>query len=118
MLIDVAISGDRNMIKQGAEKFLKYKDLIIKIQRMWNARVKVIPIATEATRTISKSLIQNLSNITGEHKIKGMQKTAILGTAHMLREVLMYKYKTYFTGEMALHVAQIVNTEQLQHYIL
>jgi hypothetical protein len=27
----------------------------------------------------------------------------------------MQKYKTYFTGKMALHVAQIVNTEQLQH---
>jgi hypothetical protein len=28
----------------------------------------------------------------------------------------MYEYGTYFTGEIALHVAQIVNTEQLQHY--
>jgi hypothetical protein len=28
----------------------------------------------------------------------------------------MYEYRTYFTGEITLHVAQIVNTEQLQHY--
>jgi len=41
-----------------------------------------------------------------------------LSTTHKLREVLMYKYKTYFTGEITLHVAQTVNTEQLQHYIL
>ena len=34
MLIDVAISGDRNVIKNEAEKFLKYKDLTIEIQRM------------------------------------------------------------------------------------
>jgi len=34
MLIDVAISGDRNMIKKEAEKILKYKDLTIEIQRM------------------------------------------------------------------------------------
>jgi hypothetical protein len=27
MLIDVAISGDRNVIKKEAEKILKYKDL-------------------------------------------------------------------------------------------
>jgi len=27
----------------------------------------------------------------------------------------MQKYKTYLTGEITLHVAQIVNTEQLQH---
>ena len=34
MLIDVAISGDRNVIKNEAEKILKYKDLKIEIQRM------------------------------------------------------------------------------------
>jgi len=57
-----------------------------------------------------------LSNITGKHKIKERQKRAILCTAqiHVLREVLMQKYRTYFTGEITLHVAQIVNTEQLQ----
>ena len=34
MLIDVAISGNRNVIKKEAEKILKYKDLTIEIQRM------------------------------------------------------------------------------------
>jgi hypothetical protein len=29
MLIDVAISGDRNVIKKEAEKILKYKELMI-----------------------------------------------------------------------------------------
>jgi hypothetical protein len=29
VLIDVAISGDRNVIKREAEKFVKYKYLII-----------------------------------------------------------------------------------------
>jgi hypothetical protein len=31
MLINVAISGDSNVIKKEAEKFLKYKDLTIAI---------------------------------------------------------------------------------------
>jgi len=34
MLIDVTISGDRNVIKKGAQKTLKYKDLTIEIYRM------------------------------------------------------------------------------------
>ena len=34
MLIDVAISGDRNVIKKEAEKILQYKDLTVEIQRM------------------------------------------------------------------------------------
>ena len=29
MLIDIAISGDRNVIKKEAEKILKYKDLTV-----------------------------------------------------------------------------------------
>ena len=44
MLIDTAISGDRNVIKKEAEKVLKYKDLTIEIQRMWNVKTNVIPI--------------------------------------------------------------------------
>jgi len=42
MLIDVAISGDRNVIKKEAVKIPKYKDLTIEIQRMWNVKTKVI----------------------------------------------------------------------------
>jgi len=49
--------------------------------------------------------------------IKEVQKTAILGPVHLLRKVQLQKYKTYFMGEITLHVAQTVNTEQLQHYI-
>ena len=44
MLIDVAISGERNVIKKEAEKILKYKDLTIEIQRMWNVKTKVKPV--------------------------------------------------------------------------
>jgi hypothetical protein len=40
MLIDVAVPGDRNVIKKEAENILKYKDLIIEIQRMWNVKTK------------------------------------------------------------------------------
>jgi hypothetical protein len=52
MLIDVAISGNRNVGKKEAEKILKYKDLTIEIQRMWNVKPKVIPVTRGATGTI------------------------------------------------------------------
>jgi len=88
MLIDVAISEDRNVIKKEAEKILKYKDLTIEIQRMWNVKTKVIPVIIGATGTISKSLRKYVSNIPGHHEVKELQKTAILGTAHILQKVL------------------------------
>jgi hypothetical protein len=89
MLIDVAIPGDRNAIEKGAEKILKYKDLTIEIQRMWNVKARVIPVIIGATRTISKSFRKYVSTIPGNHGVKELQKTAILGTAHTLRKVLM-----------------------------
>ena len=89
MLIDVAISGDRNVIKKEAEKILKYKDLTIEIQHMWNVKTNVIPVIIGATGTISESFRKYVSNITGKPEVKELQKTAILGTTHILRKVLM-----------------------------
>jgi len=89
MLIDVAISGYRNVTKKEAEKILKYKYLTIEIQPMWNVKTNVVPVITGATGTVSKSFTKYVSNIPGKHEVKELQKTAILGTAHILRKVLM-----------------------------
>ena len=51
MLIDAAIPGDRNVIKKEDQKILKYKDLIIEIQRVWNVKAKMIPVIIRATET-------------------------------------------------------------------
>jgi hypothetical protein len=77
------------VIKKEAEKILKYKDLTIEIQRMWNVKTRVIPVIIGTTGTISKSFRKYMRNIPGNHKVKELQKTAILGTAHtVLRKVL------------------------------
>jgi hypothetical protein len=89
MLIHVAISGDRNVIKKESEEILKFKDLIIEVHRMWDVKVNVIPVITEVNGTISKSFRQYLSNIPGMRETKELQKTDILGTAHILWKVLM-----------------------------
>ena len=86
------------MIKKEAEKIIKYKDLTTETQRIWNVKTKVIPVITEAAGSMSKSFRKYLSNISGKHGIKELQKKAILGTAHLLREVLMYRYKTLNMG--------------------
>jgi len=67
---------------------LKYKDLTIEIQRMWNVKARLIPVTIGATGTISKSFRKYASDIPGNHEVKELQKKATLGTAHILRKVL------------------------------
>ena len=59
---------------------------------MWNVKTKVIPVIIGATGTNSTSVRKYVSSIPGNHEVKELQKTektAILGTAHILRKVLM-----------------------------
>jgi hypothetical protein len=70
VLIDVAISGDRNVIQKEAEKILKYKSLAIEIQRMWNVKTTVIPVITVANGTISKSFRKYMSTIPRIHEVR------------------------------------------------
>jgi len=54
-----------------------------------NVKIKLMSVIIGATGTISKSFRKYVSNIPGKHEVKELQKTAILGTAHILRKVLM-----------------------------
>ena len=74
MLTDVAIPGDSNLIKREFKRILKYKDLIIEFQCIWNVKAKLMPEIIGATGTMSKSLRQYLSNIAGKNEIKELQK--------------------------------------------
>jgi len=55
---------------------------------MWNIKTKVIPVITGATGTISKSLRKYVNDVPGNHDVKELQKTAILGITHIIRKVL------------------------------
>ena len=78
----------KKKMKKKKKKILKYKDLTTEIQCMWKVKTRMIPVIIEATGTISKSFRKYISNIPGNHEVKELQNTAILGTAHVLRKVL------------------------------
>ena len=44
LVIDSDMSGDRNVVNKETEQILKYKDLTIEIQLMWNVKTKVMPV--------------------------------------------------------------------------
>ena len=52
MLIDVAIPGERNVIKKEAQGFFfKCEVFIIEIQHTWNVTAKAIPVITDTDNT-------------------------------------------------------------------
>jgi hypothetical protein len=53
---------------------------------MWNVKTRVIPVIIGA---ISKLFRKYVSTIPGNHEGKELQETAILGTAHILRKIVM-----------------------------
>jgi hypothetical protein len=55
---------------------------------MWNVKARAISVIVGATGTTSKSFRKYVSDIPGNHDVKELQKTAILGTAHIFRKVL------------------------------
>ena len=52
-------------------------------------KIIIITIAATGSISNSKSLRRYLNNTPGKHEIKELQKTAIFGTAPILRKVLM-----------------------------
>jgi hypothetical protein len=73
MLIHVAIPIDRDVTQKEAEKILKYQDLTIEIQRMWNAKTRVIPVIIGATGTISKSFRKYVNTLSRNHEVRELQ---------------------------------------------
>jgi hypothetical protein len=55
---------------------------------MWKVKISVIPVIIGATGTISKPFRKYVSSIPGNHEVREVQKTAILVTSHILRNVL------------------------------
>ena len=55
---------------------------------MWNLQCTIIPVITGATGMVTRSLRKNLEAAPGKHSIDSLQKTAMLGTSHIIRQAL------------------------------
>ena len=91
LLIDISVPSDRNTSLKVAEKLGKYKDLEIEISRMWDTKTFTIPVIIGALGLVKKGTEKFIERIPGNIKIQSIQKTALLGTAHILRKVLSIK---------------------------
>jgi len=86
----VEIVGESKMLYL-SEKRLRVgyvQNTIIIIIIMWNLKCTIIPVIIGATWIVTRSLRINLEALPRKHSIDSLQKTAILGTSHIIQKVL------------------------------
>ena len=77
-------------ITAGIEKSLtnKYQDLRIKLRRLWDKLVEIVPIIIWLLGTIPKSLKRNLEELGADVAPGLLQKSVVLETSHIIRRVM------------------------------
>ena len=88
MLIDMSIPTERNTSLRTAEKLSKYKDVEIEIEKAWGMKTTAVPVIIGALGLVKKVIENYIGKIPGNIRITELQKTVLLGTAHILRRTL------------------------------
>ena len=87
-IIDYAVPGDSRIEEKGKDKIEKYQDLGRKLQKIWNVKLKIIPLSVGSSGAISKQFGNRLKQSGITAGTAQVQKTVILGTARILKKVL------------------------------
>jgi len=55
---------------------------------MWNLKCKIVPVVIGATGIATKGSRKNVEAVPGKRSVDALQKTAVLGTSHVIRKGL------------------------------
>ena len=86
--INIAAPGGQNIKMKELEKINKHQDLRLQVKKLWDVKDTVIPYVVGALRTVIEELENHVKTIGIPIVISCLQKTALLGTAFVLRRVL------------------------------
>ena len=90
LIIDIGVPEDARVKAKEQEKVEKYQDLKMDIANTWNMkRVTVIPVVVGALEAVPTGLEKWVEKIEIKVRVEHLQKPALLGTARILRMVLM-----------------------------
>ena len=84
----MACPADRKVVEKEEEKIEKYRDLAGEVAKLWNVRVKIIPVVIGALGTIPNDLEERINEMRISLKTAQIQMSVLLGTARILRNVL------------------------------
>ena len=86
-IIDFAVPGDSRIEKE-KDKIEKYQDLGRELQKIWNVKVKIIPLVVGSLGAITKQSGNRFKQIGITARTAQVQKKVLLGTARILRKAL------------------------------
>ena len=87
-IIGFAVPGDSRIEEKEKDKIEKYQDLGRELQKIWNVKVKIIPLVLGSLGTIPKQFSNRLKEIGITIGTAQVQKAVLLGTARILGKVL------------------------------
>ena len=87
-IIDFAVPGDSKTEDKEKDKIEKYQDLRRELQKIWNVKVKIIPLVVGCLGAIIEQLGNTLKLIGITAGKAQAQKTVFLEMARVLRRVL------------------------------
>ena len=86
-IVDFAIPADHRINLKESEKKDKYLDLARELKKLWNMKVKIVPIGIGALGTVTKGLLKGLEDLEVGGRVETIQTTALLRTARIQRRV-------------------------------
>ena len=87
-VIDFAVPRDSRTGEKEKEKIENYQDLRMELQKIWNVRVKIIPLVVGSSGALPKQFGNRLKETGITAEIGQVQKTVLLGTGRLLIKVL------------------------------
>ena len=84
-IIDFAVPGDSRFVEKEKDKIEKYQDLERELQKIWNVKVKIIPLVVGSLGAIPKQFGNRLKQIGITAGTAQVLKTVLLGTARILK---------------------------------
>ena len=78
-IIEISIPHDINIAVKERDKRLKYQDLRVEIERMWNVKAEVTPVIIGHTGMVKKGIKRLINKISPNLQVYNLQKAAIPG---------------------------------------
>ena len=89
IIINIAVPADVRVGEKEREKTEKYQDLKRETGRLWKLKmVEVVPVVIGAFGSVTKEYDKWIEKLEIIKNVGVMKKTALLGTAKILRKVL------------------------------